>query len=155
VQFFGRLHFKVGADKTQSSKLFLSNFKVDRLRFNITYLKILLISCLLFGCVSKESNQLGKIKPKNVPDSSFWIGGIDDGNWYYVKNVNNHRNMARIAVYNDQTGALIIDAGFILVCNLEKDTFIIDLKKQISSFDGYKIYFIKSDSVDCYLQPIQ
>lgn len=128
---------------------------MDSLRFNIISIKILLAFCLLFSCVSKESNQLEKIKPKNVPDSSFWVGGVDGGNWYYVKYVHNHRNMARIAVYNDQNGELITDTRFILVCNNSKYIFINDLKKQINSFDGEKIYFIKSDSVDCYLQPVR
>ena len=126
---------------------------MDSIHFNFTSIKILLLSCLLFSCVSKKDNELGKIKPKNVPDSSFWVGGVDCGNWYYVKYVHNHRNMARIAVYNDQNGELITDTRFILVCDSAKYTFIHDLKKQISSFDGEKIYFIKSDSVDCYLQP--
>jgi hypothetical protein len=128
---------------------------VDNLHLNTHSVKKLLVFCLLFGCVSKGKNQFEKIKPKNVPDSSFWVGGVDGGNWYDVKYVHNHRNMARIAVYNDQNGELITDTKFILVCDSARYTFISDLKKQISSFDGEKIYFTKSDSVDCYLQPIK
>jgi hypothetical protein len=128
---------------------------VDSLRFNINYIKALVLSCLLFSCASKENNQVEKVKPKNVPDSSFWAGGVDGGNWYCVKYIHNHRNMARIAVYNDQNGELITDTRFMLVCDSAKYTFIDDLKKQISSFDGDKIYFIQSDSVNCYLQPIK
>jgi len=90
-----------------------------------------------------------------VPDGSFWVGGVDGGNWYYVKDVHDHRNMATIAVYNDQNGALLMNTRFMLVCNSEKYTFVNDLNKQISSFDGDKIYFTKSDSVDCYLQPVK
>jgi hypothetical protein len=128
---------------------------VDSLRFNIISIKTLILSCLLFGCASKENKQDEKVKPKNVPDSSFWVGGVDGGNWYYVKYIHDHRNMARIAVYNDQNGELITDTRFMLVCDSARYIFISDLKKQISSFDGDKIYFVQSDSVDCYLQPIK
>ncbi len=128
---------------------------MDSLRFYVISIKALVLSCLLYGCASKETKQVENVKPKNVPDSSFWVGGVDGGNWYYLKYINNHRNMARIAVYNDQNGDLITDTKFMLVCESARYTFISDLKKQISSFDGDKIYFVQSDSVNCYLQPIK
>ena len=115
---------------------------------------LLLISCLWFGCVSPDNKNRVQTRPRNLPDSSFWRGGADGGNWYYIRSVNNHRNMARIAVYNDQDSSLIVDTTFMLICNADRYTFIHDLKQQISSYDGNKIYFTQSDSVDCYLQPI-
>ncbi len=114
-----------------------------------------MLSCFLFGCASKDDSKVEKAKPKNVPDCSFWAGGVDGGNWYCVKYIHNQRNMARIAIYNDQNGELITDTIFMLVCDSDKYTFISDLKKQISSFDGDKIYFVQSDSINCYLQPIK
>ena len=116
---------------------------------------LLIISCFSFGCVSPNKNNYVQARPKNLPDSSFWIGGVDGGNWYYIRSINNHRNMARIAVYNDQDSSLIVDTTFMLICNADKYTFIHDLKQQISAFDGEKIYFIQSDSVNCYLQPVK
>ena len=121
----------------------------------MNFIKYLLISILQLGCAYQDDKQLEKIPPKNLPDSVFWAGGIDDGNWYYVKFINDHRNMARIAVYDGHDGGLIIDTTFMLMCDVEKYAFINDLKKQISGFDGSKIYFIKSDGQDCYLQAVE
>jgi len=109
----------------------------------------LIVAC---GCKSLENND--SKRPNKVPKDSFWAGGIDGGNWYHIKSINNHRNIARIAVYNDQDGSLIIDKYFMLICDANKYTFIQELKVQISSFDGKNIYFIQSDSVNCYLQPV-
>lgn len=131
---------------------FSQKHKYFRVNSFVSY-KILLVCCLFLSCSSVGNKQPGKLKPKNVPDSSFWVGGVDGGNWYYVKYVNNHRNMARIAVYNDQDGTLIIDTTFMLICIATKYTFINNLRQQISAFDGNKIYFVRSDSIDCYLQP--
>ena len=104
------------------------------------------------GCKSFKSNHMNR--PKNIPKNSFWAGGVDGGNWFFIKSVNSHRNMARIAIYNDQDGQLIIDKSFMLICGANKQTFIDELQKQISGFDGKNIYFIKSDSVNCWLQPV-
>jgi hypothetical protein len=116
--------------------------------------KYFLFTFLIFlvACNSFEDKHLKK--PKGVPNNSFWAGGVDGGNWFFVKSINSHRNMARIAVYNDQSGELIVDKSFMLVCNADKYTFINDLKEQISGFDGKNIYFIKSDTVSCWLQPV-
>jgi len=94
-----------------------------------------------------------QLKPKNVPSGAFWAGGVDGGNWYFVKEINTHRNNAAINVYNDQDGSLVKSKTFTLICPVEHQLFIENLKEQISGFDGEKIHFKSKDQEkSCYLQ---
>ena len=111
---------------------------------------------VVFFLIACSSGSIKDNKPKklsNIPDSAFWCGGVDGGNWYYIHSIHPHRNMATISVYSDGDGSLIMKKQFMLICNTDKYTFINDLKKQINSFDGEKIYFQQSDTVNCWLQP--
>ena len=94
-----------------------------------------------------------RLKPKNVPAGAFWAGGVDGGNWFVVKQINNLRNEASIEVYNDQDGSLLLSKSFILTCPTDNQILIDSLKEQINFFDGTKI-FLTSDlkRSPCYLQ---
>ena len=78
---------------------------------------------------------------------------MDGGNWYFVKEINTHRNNAAIDVYNDQDRSLVKSKTFTLICPVEHQLFIENLKEQISGFDGEKIHFKSKDQEkSCYLQ---
>ena len=67
--------------------------------------------------------------------------------WYHVEWVHNHRNNAKIGIYNKE-GKLVVKGGFMMICNNDSFTLIEDLEQQIVYFDGKKIQ-IKNSS--CYL----
>jgi len=116
-------------------------------------IKFSLLLILFFGC-NQKSEIVQPERKTGIPKDAFWIGGVDGGNWYKVEYVHNHRNGAKISVYNDYTGELIISKFFILICPTDNQTLIKDLEKQIDSFDGEKIY-LKSQRKDlesCWLQ---
>jgi hypothetical protein len=116
-------------------------------------LLFVLIILITYGCTSIDVKDYTPKKQSNIPDSAFWKGGIDGGNWFLINNINNHRNLVNISIYNDQDGSLIKTKTFMLICNASKMTFIEDLKQQINFYDGEKIYLIKNEKSDCYLQP--
>lgn len=140
-----------------TNKISVEIEKVDLIspEFNMILQSKILFVVLLFltACSADTTSAEKPERLRNIPDSAFWCGGIDGGNWYYVHSIHPHRNNAVISVYNDQDGSLIMKKRFLLICNLQKPTSIYDLKNQISSFDGEKIYFKQTDSVECWLQP--
>jgi uncharacterized membrane protein len=121
---------------------------------NMTITKTFLSLFLLFttGCTSIEVRDYKPKKLTNIPESAFWKGGIDGGNWFLIKRINVHKNMVAISIYNDQDGSLIMSKFFMLVCNQAKQITLTNLKEQINFFDGKKIYINQSDTVDCFLQ---
>lgn len=108
---------------------------------------------LCFGCTSTEVKDYQPKRIANIPDSAFWKGGVDGGNWFLVKAINSHENIVDISIYNDQDGSLIFTKAFMLICRQDKQTIIGDLEKQINFFDGEKIHFINQNDIDCYLSP--
>lgn len=112
---------------------------------------LLLISVL---CLSACMHTLKPpVHLKNIPQNAFWAGGPDGGDWYVVNDVHPHKNSADIAIYNDQDGSIIMSRQFILVCSGRGDPmWIEDLKKQISFFDGQRIYLkTEKGKANCYL----
>jgi hypothetical protein len=45
-------------------------------------------------------------KPGIVPDHAFWIGGIDGGNFIYIKKHESEDNLFYTNIYNDHTGEI-------------------------------------------------
>ena len=114
------------------------------------------ISSFIILLLSCSQTREEKIEPKllsNIPERAFWIGGVDGGNWYVIDYIHDHRNNAIIKIYNDNDGSLIVSKRFMLICPSDNQTLLDDLKEQIQSFDGEKIY-LKSpnEKSSCYLQ---
>ena len=114
---------------------------------------------MLFGgvinfCCSNHSNKSEiPVRPNNIPYEAFWAGGTDGGNWYLVDDIHNHRNSVKLKVFSDNDGSLIVAGKFVILCPNTNITFIQDLKNQISSFDGEKIYLKASaGKKPCWLQ---
>ena len=76
---------------------------------------------------------------QGIPDSAFWVGGVDGGNWYLVKNIDANKNSAYINLYHDFTGELLLSKIFTLKCPVDNQVSIDDLQTQIVAFDGEKI----------------
>lgn len=110
-------------------------------------LLIILLLCLS-SCMEIERKGFSPNRLKTIPKEAFWVGGPDGGNWYEIKSINAHRNMASIILYNDQTGEIILSKRFMMVCMQDNQHFIDDLEHQIDSFDGEKI-ILKNG---CWLQ---
>lgn len=122
----------------------------------VTFKSIIIFGIIfLAGCTSINVENYQPKKISNIPDGAFWKGGLDGGNWFLVKRVNNHKNAVELSIFNDQDGTLIMTKSFMLICRQDFQTQIGDLSQQINSFDGEKIFFIKSDSVDCYLMQMK
>ena len=116
--------------------------------------KIVLTLFIIITSCNVGNQKVEKLKKlKSVPEKAFWIGGVDGGNWYYVEYIHPHKNWAKISIYNDQSGDLIVSKKFILVCESQNQTFIKNLETQIDSFDGNRIYLTsENDKQKCYLQ---
>lgn len=114
------------------------------------------LSFFLVAIVSCHDNSYSHIQPEKlpgIPDSSFWVGGVDGGNWYYIKSIHSHKNNAYINVYSDQTGEMILSKRFIMVCPEGHIDWITDLRTQIVFFDVEKIYLeSKEGNKYCWLQ---
>ena len=87
------------------------------------------------------------VQLEKLHKEGFWIKQDNSGYWYHVEWVHNHRNNAKIGIYNKE-GKLVVKGGFMMICNNDSFTLIEDLEQQIVYFDGKKIQ-IKNSS--CYL----
>jgi len=120
------------------------------------YFKMILLFCVLFisGCTSIEVKDYQPKKLANIPDSAFWKGGVDGGNWFLIKPVSSE-NLVAISVYNDNDGSLTKTITFALICKEDKPAQTGDLAKQINCFDGEIIHFINNSDADCSLLKTQ
>lgn len=121
--------------------------------FKIISLFLLLI--IPFSCTTKEERGYTPKKHTKVPDGAFWKGGAGGGNWFLVRNINDHRNKAWISIYDDKDGTLLTTSTFTLICNVINMVIIDDLKQQINFFDGKRIQLINKEKTECWLEPSQ
>jgi len=114
---------------------------------------LLLFALLSISCSHKKEEAKSPLRVKGIPEKAFWIGGVDGGNWYLIEDIYDHRNSAFIKVYSDNDGSLMISKKFDLICHLDNQTLIENLKEQIDAFDGERIYLKSFDGKkNCYLQ---
>jgi len=122
---------------------------------------IFTIFCLLLSCADKIKNVTPPDRLKNIPPTSFWVGGSGGGNWFLIRQIHSHNNAATIDIYNDQDGNLVLSKEFVLICSLDKPDFIesqyfkiLDsLQNQILGFDGEKIILKTAfNKKNCVLQ---
>ena len=88
-------------------------------------------------------------RPKlgGVPESAFWSGINEQGHWFNVGKIHNHKNSAIISIYDGETGVLITKNRFFMICPIDNLELIEDLEFDIDFFDGENIQLIG----DCYL----
>ena len=92
----------------------------------------------------KEIDSLMKLT--NIPKTAFWLERKGVGHWYNIDYMHNHKNNARISIF-DRFGDLITEGHFFIVCPKDEFEFMDDLEKQIDFYDGENIQ-LKSN---CYL----
>jgi hypothetical protein len=112
-----------------------------------------IIFIVIAACSVKNDKGYWPKKPIDIPENSFWAGGIHGGNWYVVHSIHNHRNSAIISVY-DEEGNIVVKKKFGVICRLDKPViWIKDLEQQINGFDGQKI-LLKSPTGNeiCWMQ---
>jgi YbbR domain-containing protein len=102
---------------------------------------LVVFSMLFFSCEFNNSKN-------KIPNNSFLINDY----WFFVESIHSHKNNAKISVFSNKTGELIVSKKFILVCYDENQIFISNLKEQIESFDGEKIHLKSKKSPKCWLQ---
>jgi hypothetical protein len=116
-------------------------------------LHIIVFIIMVTACSVKNDSGYRQKRPANIPENSFWAGGVDGGNWYFVHSIHDHRNNAIISVY-DEEGKIIVKKRFAVICRLDKPViWIKDLEQQINGFDGQKI-LLKSTTGNeiCWMQ---
>lgn len=92
------------------------------------------------------------VRVKGIPEKAFWVGGPDGGNWYLAEDAHDRNNVS-LKVYNDQDGGLIISKRFILVCPVDNQMPVDDLRSQIDGFDGKRIFLrSRNGKKYCYLE---
>lgn len=112
---------------------------------------LLVVVCV--GCSYNTQELKDTLRPPNVPDSAFWVGGLDGGNWYVVHSVHDHRNSAIISVYAED-GKFIVRKNFSIICRVDRPiVWIKELKSQINGYDGEKILITAPTGTEvCWMQ---
>jgi len=113
------------------------------------------LAFLFIGCSSNENIKSVPEKNKSIPDNAFWSGGMDGGNWYLIDSIDQFKKEAKIIVYNEYDGKIIIEKLFKLNCKSDEDIDWNNLNKQFSAFDGEKIFLHKTNStaqIKCFFE---
>lgn len=107
---------------------------------------ILLIAFLMTNCKTGAPSRV-----KGIPETAFWAGGEDGGQWYLVDSVNKSNQTINCKIYNDYSGELVIDKKFKLHC-VGSDTDIKwdNLKEEFNAYDGTTIYLKTIDGYGKY-----
>ncbi len=117
----------------------------------MTIIKLFLsISFLvLFSCNNLKNESIAPNRIDTIPETAFWAGGLDGGNWYNVESIHSHKNNAIISIFNEQNGELIVSKRFFLICPADNLKLIENLSEQINYYDGERIGLL---STECYLK---
>jgi len=114
----------------------------------IAFLLVLLVSCS-----TKQDQHQPDAKQTGIPDSAFFVSGNNNGYWC-LADINDHRNGAKITVYDAANGKLLLSRRFSLICRLKGDPiWLEDLKEQVDYFDGKTFHLKQVPGKDsCWLQ---
>src|SRR5689334_6842054 len=101
-------------------------------------MKLIITLTTVIFCVSCFTRSEPR-RVNGIPQDAFWIGGIDGGQWYIIKEINETSRSAKFKIYNDLTGELVVDRNFKLKCDVETEVAWNNLKTEIIAFDGNRI----------------
>ena len=97
---------------------------------------------IILSCKGKQEVKEHLPVSWNMPENAFYVKGIGSGVWCQAE-VHRHKNSALIRIYDPESGIIIAEKTFILICKLEGNPqWIEDPVKQIDYFDG-KIFQAK------------
>lgn len=104
-------------------------------------MRVLLVLLLVFSLVACDSTDTygPKIKPSNIPDTAFWVGGADGGAYIEIKPNKEVRNKYYAKIYFDSTGEIWYE-GWLIYSG--KETLNINDKNIYSLWDGDTLYLV-------------
>lgn len=108
------------------------------------FLILFFVLISLLSCKKEEVYIQAPIRHKNIPNTAFWYGHLDGGQWYDC-NKSSDIYSFNCTVYNENTGEIVISDNFtIFVENNGKKTHFEDFLKKgnlnssnIIGFNGY------------------
>lgn len=108
------------------------------------FLIVFVVLITLLSCKKDEAYIQVPIRHKNIPNTAFWHGHLDGGQWYDC-NKSNDIYSFNCTVYNENTGEIVISDNFtIFVEDNGKKTHLEDFLKKgnlnrnnIIGFNGY------------------
>lgn len=101
--------------------------------FNFLIFTFLLVSCT--SRVEKEK----PVREFSLPKGSFWIGNVNDGNWFKIDEIDNENKYVKISIFAGRNGVKLVSKKFTLECLTDTDDNIQNLQSKIESYDGTKI----------------
>ena len=111
--------------------------------------RILFILSIVFLLTNCKTGAPSKVK--GIPETAFWAGGVDGGQWYLLDSVNKANQTINCKIYNDHSGELIVDKKFKLHCTgSDTDINWDDLEREFRSYDGTTIYITTIDGYGKY-----
>lgn len=113
---------------------------------------ILVIIALWTSCRTADKAEPKGIK--GIPETAFWVGGQDGGQWYEIKSIDRETLAADIVIYNDNTGVMEMSGQFKLKCISANQFNLDNLKNEINGFDGQRIILKTTDKEykNCFLE---
>lgn len=122
------------------------------MKIGLLIVSLALTGIILFWFSVRVPNKDELERLSNIPEAAVWKGGIDEGFWFDVVDVNAEKKTYHIKIYNDYKGELVMDADFAKQdsCNTEYPLNK-SILEYVSYFEFDKIVMVK----DCNLKIIK
>jgi hypothetical protein len=88
--------------------------------FKIIIISILLIILYIFFCLDFDMKEVRLERPKTVPKSAVWAGGIDGGYWFDLVEFEMKPKEFKFIIYNESTGDIYLQDSFVITDNCKK-----------------------------------
>lgn len=96
-----------------------------------------------------ESNITSPKKPESVPNTALWAGGIDGGNFIFVKAYKDEEKLFFAQIYNDFTGEIEYEG--LVKYNGSKDiTNSLNSQSFYRGWDGDSLHLIDGEIMTIY-----
>lgn len=94
---------------------------MKKITYYIIITLIIVVSLFFILTITVETNVVEPPqKPKNVPETAIWSGGLDGGYWFEFNNYNRKTQEYSFTLYEETAGAIVINDKII-----QKDSCII------------------------------
>lgn len=96
-----------------------------------------------------EDNIMSHQRPELVPPSALWAGGVDGGNFIYVKEFKKEDSLFFAQIYNDFTGELEFE-GVMKYIGTRDISNSLNIKSFYSGWDGENLHLSNGDTMTIY-----
>jgi len=110
-----------------------------KLIFWLIAIIILPAVCFYFWLMT-SNNPKQPERLSNIPKTATWIGGVDEGFWYEIVDIDKDKKSYRFRIYNDYEGDLVMDADF------KKDS-LCDIEYALNKSILQKINYFSFDKI--------